>query len=59
MATCTDTDGSFTCQCQNGYTGNGQNCTGKNEAFTEYMCSAKQNVPKAIFQKIQFDANLI
>ena len=45
MATCTDTIGSFTCQCQNGYTGNGQTCTGKNETFTEYMCSAKQKVP--------------
>ena len=44
MATCTDTDGSFTCQCPNGYTGNGQTCTGKNETFTEHMCSAKQNV---------------
>ena len=45
MATCTDTDGTFTCQCQIGYTGNGQTCTGKNETFTEYMWSGKQNVP--------------
>ena len=28
-AICTNTNGSFTCQCQNGYTGNGTTCTGK------------------------------
>ena len=28
-ATCTDTDGSFTCACDTGYTGNGETCTGK------------------------------
>ena len=27
-ATCTDTDGSFTCACRSGYSGNGQNCDG-------------------------------
>ena len=28
-AICTNTLGSFTCQCQNGYTGNGITCNGK------------------------------
>ena len=28
-ATCTNTNGSFTCQCQNGYAGNGITCNGK------------------------------
>ena len=28
-AQCTNTDGSYTCSCLDGYTGNGKNCTGK------------------------------
>ena len=28
-ATCMDTDGSFTCSCHPGFTGNGLNCTGQ------------------------------
>ena len=28
-AKCTNNAGSFTCSCKNGYTGDGQNCTGK------------------------------
>ena len=30
-ATCTDTIGSFTCACNSGYSGDGQNCTNVNE----------------------------
>ena len=32
-ATCTNTNGSYTCICVNGYTGNGFNCTGMLYAF--------------------------
>ena len=28
-ATCTNTDGSFTCACNTGYSGNGVTCTGR------------------------------
>ena len=28
-AQCTNTDGSYTCGCLNGYSGDGKNCTGK------------------------------
>ena len=28
-ATCTDTVGSFECSCEEGFTGDGVNCTGK------------------------------
>ena len=28
-AQCTDTDGSYTCMCNDGYTGNGTSCDGK------------------------------
>ena len=28
-ATCTDNDGSYSCECNDGYTGDGFNCAGK------------------------------
>ena len=28
-AVCTNTEGSFTCECESGYTGNGRICSGK------------------------------
>ena len=30
-ATCANTNGSFTCACNTGYSGNGVNCTGRNK----------------------------
>lgn len=33
-ATCTDTDGSFDCVCNTGYTGNGTDCAGKLLLYT-------------------------
>ena len=32
-ANCTDTDGSYTCECEPGYTGNGTFCTGIHQAI--------------------------
>ena len=32
-AKCTNTIGSHVCECQSGYTGNGQNCTGEFDSF--------------------------
>ena len=32
-AACTNTDGSFTCACNTGYSGNGVTCTGKQKIF--------------------------
>lgn len=29
QATCTDTDDAYTCACNNGYTGDGESCSGK------------------------------
>ena len=33
-ANCTNTNGSFTCECWNGFTGDGENCTGRCNQFT-------------------------
>ncbi|ORU90485.1 MAG: hypothetical protein A6F71_05835 [Cycloclasticus sp. symbiont of Poecilosclerida sp. M] len=40
-ATCVDTDGSFHCICNLGYTGSGMNCTGKpiREVMSIELCS--------------------
>ena len=32
-ATCTNTNGSFVCECQPGFNGNGQNCAGEFNLF--------------------------
>lgn len=33
LATCTDTDGGYYCNCTSGYTGNGKTCAGKTVYF--------------------------
>ena len=34
-ATCTNTDGSYVCECYPGFNGNGQNCKGKFNLFAK------------------------
>ena len=36
-ATCNNTLGSHVCECQPGYTGNGQNCTGEFDSLLQYL----------------------
>ena len=38
-AICTNTNGSFTCQCQTGYTGNGTTCNGKCQLYSYNISS--------------------
>lgn len=40
-ATCTDTAGSFVCECKAGFTGNGTYCQGKANAVT---CSSEDSI---------------
>ena len=42
MANCTDTEGSFTCSCNTGYSGNGVSCNSEYEQ-TFMMTSVKPN----------------
>ena len=42
-AYCTNTDGSFDCTCNDGYTGDGTSCTGKNY-FTVWVLWSKKNL---------------
>ena len=39
QATCTDTDGSYSCTCNSGYTGNGLECNGKHTGSIEWTYS--------------------
>ena len=36
-ATCTNTDGSFTCACIDGYSGNGVICNGKTQILDYFL----------------------
>ena len=36
-ANCTNTPGSYVCECQTGYEGNGKNCTGKTGALIFFL----------------------
>jgi hypothetical protein len=42
QATCTDNEGSFTCTCNNGYTGNGTRCDDIDECATDMDNCAEQ-----------------
>ena len=42
-AACTNTDGSFTCACDTGYSGNGTHCTNVNE------CTGSPRAPRLTF----------
>ena len=41
-ATCTDTEGSYQCQCNSGFTGDGHNCTGiVKDIYTNYYLKTR------------------
>ena len=37
-ATCTDNNGSYECECNDGYTGDGYNCTGRLVISFDFLC---------------------
>ena len=41
-ATCNNTDGSYSCECVEGYTGDGFNCTGEKRGKVEYFIQPKK-----------------
>ena len=45
IATCTDTEGSFTCACNSGYRGDGVSCTGMFCSADDYLADDKINHP--------------
>eukprot|EP00933_Yihiella_yeosuensis_P080883 TRINITY_DN943_c0_g1_i2.p1 TRINITY_DN943_c0_g1~~TRINITY_DN943_c0_g1_i2.p1 ORF type:complete len:1016 (+),score=179.38 TRINITY_DN943_c0_g1_i2:96-3143(+) len=50
QASCNDTDASFTCSCNEGYTGNGVNCQDSNECSRrlDHNCNAHANCTNTI-----------
>ena len=56
-AQCTDTEGSFTCSCNAGYTGDGVTCTSKIDVSLLYMMWAYMNVIIAFAVCIQMSSN--
>ena len=49
IATCTDTEGSFTCACNIGYSGDGVSCTGKRQ------CSVVLRIIALIIKEINLN----
>ena len=49
-ATCSNTDGSYTCECHVGYTGNGFNCTGGHTSISKYEDESFIITPVIAFQ---------
>ena len=46
-ATCKNSEGSYTCTCTSGYSGNGTNCTDKNEC-NDNPCSSLVNCTNTV-----------
>ena len=51
-AKCTNTNGSYNCTCNNGYDGDGFNCTGENMNFVNFTFIKYDNILLQFYQKM-------
>ena len=63
-ANCTDTDGSYLCECHIGYTGDGYNCSGKLNVAALFVFSLIREITSSVFvrlkgyyQRFEFELN--
>ena len=58
IANCTNTDGSYTCACIEGYSGDGTNCTDINECDSSPPpCHANARLAKLIFATVSLSGD--
>ena len=56
-ATCNNTDGSYICTCDSGYSGNGHNCTGENRRISIALKKGRKALSNVKFQIFSSDIN--